>query len=88
MRYYKIDSPYFALLKAETPEEALATYTEFVAEDDGTLHELMKEVDRDYALASFSRALTEDGEQVPIIEILQEFQSEGSAILIIDSGLL
>ncbi|WP_289136312.1 hypothetical protein [uncultured Brevibacillus sp.] len=88
MKFFEIHSPYYALLKAKTQEEAIAKYAEQVADDDGTLHEEIKEVDRDYALVSFSRGATEDKEEVPISEILKDFQSEGSSVLLIDSGLV
>lgn len=88
MKFFEIHSPYYALLKAETKEEAIATYAEFVAEDDGTLHDEIKEVDRDYALVSFSRGATEDKTIVPIPEILEDFQSEGSSVLLIGSDVL
>ena len=88
MKYFEINDPYYALIKAENQAEAIKIYTEYVADDDGTLHEEIKEVDRDYALASFSRGGTEDGEEVPISEILEDFQSEVSAVLLIDPALL
>ncbi|WP_289142794.1 hypothetical protein [uncultured Brevibacillus sp.] len=40
-------------------------------------------MDRNYALVSLSRGATEDKEEVPITEILKEFQSEGSSVLLI-----
>ncbi|WP_400162898.1 hypothetical protein ACAF76_008300 [Brevibacillus sp. TJ4] len=88
MKFFEIHSPYYALLKANSQEEAIAKYAECVADDDGTLHEEIAEVDRDYALVSFSRGATEDGQVVPILEILKDFQSEDSAVLLIDSGLI
>lgn len=88
MKYYEIHSPYYALVKAETPEEAIATYVEYVAEDDGTLKDEIKEVDRDYALVSYSRGKTEDNEPVSVSDIIREFQSPGSSVLLITGELL
>jgi len=88
MKYFEIHSPYYALMKAETVEKAIEIYVEQVADNDSTLREEIKEVDRDYALAAFSRGGTEDGKEVPISEILKDFQSEGSAVLLIDRALL
>jgi hypothetical protein len=88
MRYFEIHDPYYALIKAENQEEAIKIYADYVADDDGTLHEEIREVDRDYTLASFSRGGTEDGKEVPISEILKDFQSDGSAVLLIDLALL
>jgi hypothetical protein len=88
MKYFEIHDPYYALIKAADQEEAIKIYTEYVAEDDGTLHEEIREVDRDYALVSYSRGVTEDNEVVPIPEILKDFQSEGSAVLLIGRDVL
>lgn len=88
MKFFEIHSPYYALLRANTQEEAIAKYTECVADDDGTLHEEITEVDRDYALVSFSRGTTEDNETVPVKEILEDFKKEGSAVLLISRELL
>ncbi|WP_411503463.1 hypothetical protein [Brevibacillus centrosporus] len=88
MRFFEIHTPYYALLKAETQQDAIATYAKYVAEDDGTLQEEIREVDRDYALVSFSRGATDDGEEVSILEILTDFQSEESSVLLIGRDVL
>lgn len=88
MKYFEIHDPYYALIKAKNQVEAIKIYTECVADDDGTLREEIREVDRDYALVSFSRGRTENGKDVAISEILKDFQSEGSAVLLIDPALL
>lgn len=55
MKFYEIHDPYYALIKAPNQDEAIKVYSQNVAEDDGTLHEEIREVDRGYALVSFSK---------------------------------
>ncbi|MEK4883460.1 hypothetical protein NST12_16675 [Bacillus sp. FSL W8-1127] len=88
MKYFETYYPYYALVKDENKEDAMKTYVKFVADDDGTLHLEMKEVERDYALAKYSRGLSEDGKEIPISEILDDFQSEESSVLLIDPALV
>ncbi|CAJ1001003.1 hypothetical protein [Brevibacillus aydinogluensis] len=88
MKYFEIHSPYYALVKAETVEKAIEIYVEQVADDDGTLREEIKEVDRDYALIQFARSESEDGDFMPVPETLDKFHREKSEVLLIDSGLL
>ncbi|WP_261376203.1 hypothetical protein [Brevibacillus brevis] len=88
MKFYELHDPYYALIKAPDKNEAIKVYTEHVADDDGTLHEEIREVDRDYALVSFSKGSTEDNEKVPIKEILDDFTKDGSAVLLISRELL
>lgn len=76
VKFFEIHSPYYALIKAPDKDQAI------------TLHEEISEVERDYALVSFSRGATEDKKEVPILEILNDFQSEGSAVLLIGSDVL
>lgn len=88
MKFFEVHSPYYALIKAKTKREAIEKYTEVVADDDGTLHEEIREVERDYALVTFSRGDTEDGEEVSISEILKNFQSDDCAVLLIGRDVL
>lgn len=88
MKFYEVHYPYYALLKANDKKEAIQLYIKDVADDDGSLYEEIKEVERDYALAIYSRAKTEDGEEVLISEILNDFQSNEPMILLIDGALI
>ena len=88
MKYFEIYSPYYALLKANTQEEAIAKYAECVADDDGTLHEEIQEVDRDYALVKFASGGVEGGEKMLIKEMLETFKEATPEVLCIDSALL
>lgn len=88
MKFYEVHYPYYALLKANDKEEAMQLYTECVADDDGTLHEEIEEVERDYALVKFSRGRSEDKKEIPIIEVLSNFQSNEPMVLLIDGALM
>lgn len=89
MKYFEIHDPYYALIKAADQEEAIKIYTEYVADDeDGTLHEEIEEVDRDYALIQFARSESEDRDFMPVPETLEKFRRDKSEVLLIDSGLL
>lgn len=87
MKFYEVHYPYYALLKANDKEEDIQLYTECVADDDGSLHEEIKGVKRDYALVKFSRGKTEDRKEVPVLEVLNDFQSNESMVLLIDGAL-
>lgn len=88
MKFFEIHSPYYALLKAETQEEAVTKYTECVADNDGTLHEEIREVDRDYALVKFASGGVEGGEKMTVKEMLKVFNENLNDVLCIDSALL
>lgn len=86
MQYYEINSHYYALIGAESEEEALNIYVEVVADDDdGTLKDDMQEVERDYALVRFARSRGEDNKLLPYTELLEEFEDKG--VLLMDSSL-
>lgn len=88
MKFYEVHEPYYALVKARDKDEAIKLYTEFVADDDGSLHEETKEVSRDYALVKFGRALGEDKELMPVEKVIEEFNDEQNSILLIDGSLV
>jgi hypothetical protein len=88
MKFYEIHYPYYALLKAESKEEALKLYVEAVCDDDGTLSQELKEVERDYALVMYSRAKTEDGKYIPAPLVLKDVREDESKVLLIDGALL
>jgi hypothetical protein len=86
MKFYEVYYPYYALIKAKDKEEAMKIYTKFVADDDGTLHEELNEVERDYALTSYCKA-TFKVEDVSIRDVLESFQNNESRVLLIDGSL-
>lgn len=88
MKYFEVYTPYYALLKAESVEKAKGKYTEYVAEDDGSLVDEITEVGRDYALAKFSQAPAENRKLIPIKQTLEDFHCAEYEVLIIDGNLL
>lgn len=88
MKYFEAHYPYYALIKDKTKEDAIKIFVEYVADDEGDLDDEINEVSRDYALIKFSRATGEDGEVVPIVEIIEEFNDEETSLLLIDGSLL
>lgn len=88
MKFYEVHYPYYALLKANDKEEAMQLYTECVADDNGSLHEEIEEVERDYALAIYGRfSKTENGEFIPISEVIKDIKNDKSMVLLIDGCL-
>lgn len=85
LKYYEAHDPYYALIKATDTDEALEVYNKVVA--DGEDIEFT-EVSTNYALAKFSRVPGEDTNSVPLKDILEDFESEDSTILIIDGSLI
>jgi len=90
MKFYEIHDPYYSLIKAKDEDEAIRKYVENVANDDEgcNLKDEISEVERDYALAQFSRTGGESGETIPVHEILKDFQSDDSLVLLVDGNLL
>ena len=90
MKYFEINDPYYALIKAEDAGEAVNKYIEVVAgepEESQDFEEELQEVTRDYALIKFSRAPGEDGKMVDMTEIMMDFNNGKSEVLIIDGSL-
>lgn len=88
MKYFEVNEPYYALIKAPTKKRAMEIYTETVSEDDDrSLSEEMMEVNRDYALVKFSRVKGENGEVAPIIKVLETFNSNEAELLLVDGSL-
>ncbi|MFE0619741.1 hypothetical protein, partial [Bacillus altitudinis] len=79
---------YYALIKAETEERAIAKYVELVADDDGELKDDIKEVSREHALKIYSNTKSEDGEPVSTFETIETFNSPEETVLAVTSELL
>jgi hypothetical protein len=87
MLFFEIHEPYYALIKAEDKETAKLEYeaaVAFLEDEDGAI----EEVDKDYALATFSQSKDEEGELLDVSEILQEFKDENRSVLLIDGTLI
>lgn len=90
MRFYEVHDPYYALIKAKSTHNAVNLYVNTVADDDSNnpLINNITEVEREYALVRFSRTFGEDTIEVPIKDVLDDFQNEIEQVLIIDGSLL
>jgi hypothetical protein len=89
MKFFKVNEPYYALIKANDKEAAIKLYEANVAENiDGEVNEDIRETSANKALVIFSRATSEDGKIIPINEILTDFESEEEMILLIEGTLL
>jgi len=88
VKYFEVNEPYYALIKAPTKKRAMEIYTETISEDnDNNLSEEMMEVNRDYALVKFSRVKGENGVMVPIIKVLETFNNNEAELLLVDGSL-
>ncbi|MCY8867375.1 hypothetical protein MOD76_19655 [Bacillus spizizenii] len=88
--YFEVSEPYYALIKADSGEEAEKIYNEFVADTDDyeDFQEEIKEVSETYALLRFSRTRYEDGTLMEISYVMEEFSKDESNVLIFDGSLL
>jgi hypothetical protein len=91
VKYWEIYEPYYALIKAKCKEDAVNEYIKSVAgekEEFEYLLGFMEEVEEDYALVMHSRGNSEDGNPIPAEEILDDFRSNQTMVLLIDGSLL
>ncbi|WP_152425489.1 hypothetical protein [Bacillus subtilis] len=89
--YFEVSEPYYALIKADSGEEAEKLYNEFVADTDDYedfQDDEIREVERDYALIMFSRTKDEDGKLVSYTRISEDFTNPEIEVLIMDGSLL
>lgn len=94
MKYWEFVDPYYALLTAETKEEAVEKYVKWVA-DDYEGHPLIdeaKEVTRDYSFAKFIyaeiRASSPNIKDIDVQEYVKEFNDPDSDLLLLDGSFL
>ncbi|QPK89696.1 hypothetical protein IEN91_04405 [Bacillus velezensis] len=83
-RYFEIFSPYYAMIKAVDVYDAIVEYVENVADYEGNY---VEEIDPLTAMAKYSRSLTEDGEQLSVQEVINEFSKPETTTLLIDPHL-
>ncbi|MUG68658.1 hypothetical protein GNP94_22055 [Paenibacillus campinasensis] len=88
MKYFVVDEPYYAVLKARNEAEAFSMYDQLIAGDDLGFKGGLREVSRDYALIQFARSVTEDGKTVPVKEVLADFSDAEPSILVVTSQVL
>lgn len=88
MKFYEVNEPYYALIKAKNDENAMTIYTDVVADDDGGLSEEITEVTEAYATIIYSRVNGEDNNVIPVKEVLEHLTNEEEMVLVIDGSLL
>ncbi|WP_421726818.1 hypothetical protein [Bacillus velezensis] len=91
MKFYEINDPYYALIKAKDKAEAEKIYIQEVADTDdydNFQDEEIREVERDYALVKFSQSRGEDGELASYTYISGTFNNPDIEVLIWDGSLL
>ncbi|WP_342487411.1 hypothetical protein MKY83_13400 [Bacillus sp. FSL M8-0266] len=88
MKFYEVNEPYYALIKAKNDENAMTIYTDVVADDNGGLSEEITEVTEAYAAIIYSRVNGEDNNVIPVKEVLEHLTNEEEMVLIIDGSLL
>lgn len=86
IRFFEIDNPYYALIKAKNPVDAKRIYNEIVADLDDL--DEVKEVSEVYALAKFSQAPGENRELIDVGTVVKEFYDPNTKVLIMDGSLI
>lgn len=84
--YFEVSDPYYALIKADSGEEAEKIYNADVADTDDyeDFQEEIKEVDREYAFNEYSKLMKkEDNEHFTV----EDFNVPVSEVLIWDGSL-
>ncbi|TNU31624.1 hypothetical protein FH493_19040 [Bacillus velezensis] len=91
MKFYEINDPYYALIKAKDEAEAEKIYIQEVADTDDYENfqdDEIREVERDYALIMYSQVKGEDGELMSYTYISGTFNDPDIKVLIMDGSLL
>lgn len=86
MKYFEVNDPYYALIKAENVKNAMEVYHRLVADADDGMD--LKEIERDKALIKYSQAMGEDKTLINPGEIYKEFNDDVQDILLIDGALI
>ena len=88
MKYFEVNSQYYALIKAETIEETMEMYVEYVCDDDdGDLIDNIKEVSQLYAQKVFIDAEHEDL-FTSMEDKIKEFDTRVNGVLVIDGSFM
>lgn len=86
MKFFEVLTPYYALLKAESLDDAIIEYNASIAGNTNVSD--FHEVSRDYALVKFSQYSGSIEKTVTVNEVLQVLNSDEFYFLIIDGSLL
>ncbi|QHQ79351.1 hypothetical protein [Bacillus subtilis] len=86
-KFFEVSDPYYALIKANTKEDAIKTYIEGVADDEGNLSKEMQEVSLDYAVKAYiNRTGFEQGDFFKD-EITNNLKGREEGIVVMDGHL-
>lgn len=87
MKFFKVNDPYIALIKANTKESAIKLYLDEVAADEGDLY--MKEVSAINAAVTYGVLLAEtDDAEITKVEMIENLEDEEERVLLMDGSLL
>lgn len=86
MKYFEVTYPYYAMIKADNKMNATAVYNKLVADvDEGTD---LVEIERDYAITKFTKAMGEDITPINPGEHYKKLRENEQELLLIDSALI
>lgn len=88
MNYYVFKEPYYALIKASSRHEAIDLFRDDVGDVDWDDRLNFFKANKDYALVTYARGLSENKDVIPTSEILYTFNNDKSMTLLIDGALL
>ncbi|WP_342498205.1 hypothetical protein [Bacillus sp. FSL M8-0350] len=89
MKFFKVTKPYYALIKAQSKENALKLYTDDVADDEGgRLAEDMYEIDELEAGKLHGKTIDESGKKLTVNEVIEDLASVEEMVLSQDGSLL
>ncbi|MGG2943040.1 hypothetical protein ABEO51_07945 [Bacillus safensis] len=86
MKFYEVNEPYYALIKAKSKENAGRIYDDNVADDGDKL--AISEVTETYAAIRHSRTVGEDGKPLSVKEVLEDMTSDNEMVLGRDGNLV
>lgn len=86
MKFYEVNEPYYALIKAKSKENAVRIYDDNVADDGDELK--ISEVTETYAAIRHSRTLGEDGKPLSVKEMLEDITNDNEMVLGRDGNLI
>ncbi|MCP9283550.1 hypothetical protein [Bacillus safensis] len=87
MKFFEVNEPYSALIKARTKEKAMEIYTDTVADDDGNLSEEITEVTDLYSAVFHSRTVDHNGKQLSANEVFEQLTNDEEMLLSMDQSL-
>lgn len=85
MKFYEVNEPYYALIKAKNEESAIKIYTDNVADDGDKL--AISEVTEPYAAVRHSRTVDEDERILSIEKVIEDITNEEEMLLGMDTSV-